>query len=127
MKRLQTALLVAVVAVLTLAIFNQSRVHAQGYGAIGFEPIAPTIANCPAGLANGTMLCTVGTVNNYAIYVSFNAMAYQLLVPPSTTAGITSFNGRTGPAITLTKADVLSAGISVATTVAPPTATSTLQ
>lgn len=120
MKNWQFATLIATI-VLCAALFA----FGQSYGTIGYAPIAPTLASCPAGLANSTMLCTVGSAGKYSIYVSFNAGTYQLLVPISNASGVTTFNGRSGP-VTLTKADVTAVGLAIATTVTS-TANSTIQ
>lgn len=120
MKWSQFAVLIAVIvsSVITIA-------YAQSYGGVGFAPIAPAVTNCPSGVTNGAMLCAVGTsAANYALYVSYNAGTYQPLVP-AVSGGVTTFNGRTGN-VNLTKSDVTSVGLSVATTVTS-TATSTVQ
>ena len=73
----------ATVILLAGAVYLPHSASAQGYGAIGFAPIAPAVANCPAGVTNGAMLCAVGTsASTYTLYVSYNAGAYQLLVTP---------------------------------------------
>jgi len=110
---------------LALALCCVWMAFAQTYGAISIGTIAPTVASCPPGQANAATLCVVGTsTTGYAFYVSYNATAYQLLVP-ATSAGVSSFNGRTG-AVSLTDADVTGTGLKVITTVTS-TATSTPQ
>jgi len=111
---------------LALALCCVWMAFAQTYGALSIGTIAPTVASCPPGVANAATLCVVGAgTTGYAFYVSYNATAYQLLVPATTSSGVTSFNGRTGP-VTLTSADVTGAGLKVITTVTS-TATSTPQ
>lgn len=100
-------------------------VSAQSYASISLGPIAPTVAQCPAGQPNTASLCPVGSGASYSMYVSYNGGAYAVLAGGSQTAGVTTFNGRAG-AVTLTKADVTGTGLAVATTVTS-TATSTVQ
>ena len=116
MTRKQFAILLA-----TIIVGFVLHAVAQTFGALSYLPIAPTVAQCPKGQATGTTFCTVGTTGNYAIYVSFDSAAYQPLVPASSAAGVSSFNGRKGD-ISLTKADVLNTGIAISTVT-----TSTLQ
>lgn len=74
---------------------------AQTYGNVAFGPIAPALSNCVAGSASNVTFCAVGTgPSNYALYVSYNGAAYQLLVPAG--AGVTSFNARTGAVLPAT-------------------------
>lgn len=114
--------LILIAAIVLLVVLGGG---AQTYGGLGFGTIAPAVASCPAGLANMAMLCAVGTsATGYTTYISYNAGAYQLLVPAAAPA-VTSFNGRTG-AVILTDADVAGAGVKVSTTVTS-TATSTVQ
>ncbi|MGA2557978.1 MAG: hypothetical protein ABSG04_17045 [Verrucomicrobiota bacterium] len=118
MTNAKFAILIATIVLCTVLI-----AIGQSYGALSYGVIAPALANCPAGQANMTTFCTVGTAAPYTIYVSFNAGAYQLLVPAA--SGVASFNGRTG-AVTLTDADVTGTGLKVSTTVTS-TAVSTPQ
>ena len=63
---------------------------AQSYGTFGIGPIAPTVAQCPAGAAGMATYCPVGSSTlAYATYVSYNAGAYTLLVPAPSTASFT--------------------------------------
>lgn len=118
------------------------RMFAQSYGAFGVGPIAPTVANCPAGQpGNYAVLCPVGSSSaGYTMYVSYNGGAYQLLVPASTASVtgtlpiVVSGNSVTCPTcvvtgsvvtgfgnpprkgdVTLTKADITATGIAVTT------------
>jgi hypothetical protein len=73
-------------------------VHAQS---IGFAPLAVMAASasaCPPSAAGGWTICGYGTATSgYALCVSFNAGACTTL--STGTAGVTSFNGRTGAVV----------------------------
>lgn len=109
---------------------NPSTVHAQSspppsYGGFGIGPIAPTVANCPAPAVNQAIQCPVGSVATFAMYISYNGLAYQPMIAPPAPTGVTSFNGRTG-VVTLTKGDVTGTGLSGTATFSG-TSTVTLQ
>jgi hypothetical protein len=89
-----------------------SLLHAQSYGALGSGPIAPTVANCPAGQTGLAMLCPVGSGTTYQMYVSYNGGAYAPLVAAG---AVTSVFGRTG-AVVATSGDYSYAQLS-----SPPT------
>lgn len=104
------------VLIVTLVLGIVLLAYGQSYGGFGYAPIAPAVSNCPPGQSTYTVFCTVGSATTgYQIYVSYNAGAYQLLVPANAPAGVTSFNGRTG-AVTLLKADVTGTGVAVTST-----------
>lgn len=107
------------IALTALYAFGQA-----SYGSLSYGTIAPLVSNCPAPMASGTTLCTVGSSTGpYTIYVAFNGGTYAPLVPPPATAGVASFNGRTG-AVVLSASDVSGTGVKATATV---TVNSTIQ
>lgn len=93
MKKLTLSLAITIFA-LVGSMFGQS------YGAVSVGPIAPAVANCPAGVSGQATYCPVGTSTaGYATYVSYNGGAYQLLVPASTTITATAPLSLTGSTI----------------------------
>lgn len=96
MRKHLTLFLVLVLAGFLIMRYPHA-VLGQSYGAVSIGPIAPAVANCPAGQSGFATLCPVGSGSTYTMYVSYNAAAYQLLVPVS--SGVTSFNGRTGAVV----------------------------
>src|SRR5208337_4065048 len=84
-----------------------------------------TLASCPSPSTKALIFCNVAgdSANADGAYVSANGAAY-FRVSASVSAGVTSFNGRTG-AITLTKADITGTGIAAASTTTATTTAST--
>ncbi len=89
---------------------------AQSFGSFAIGPIAPTVAQCPAGLAGQAVYCPVGSSTlAYSTYVSYNAGTYSLLVPPPasgpTLTGADPINVSTSGVISLNYDSALHTGI----------------
>jgi hypothetical protein len=119
MNNKQFSILIATIILVAVLL-----AHAQSYSTLGGGPIAPAVANCTVSATGYWAFCPVGSGTIYSMYVSYNGGAYQLLVP-ATSAGVATFNGRSG-AVILTDADVTGTGLKVVTTVTS-TAVSTPQ
>lgn len=62
----------------------------QSYASWSIGPIAPAVANCPAGVAGDVSFCPVGTSSaNYALYVNWNNGGWVLFQPGGGTASYT--------------------------------------
>lgn len=101
--------------VVSIAALTPRLVHAQNptltpwqFGVNG-----ATHTSCQV-VASSTQFCFASD----GVWQSINGGAFTQLGTPA--AGVTSFNGRTG-AVTLTKPDVLSTGISATVTITAPT------
>lgn len=119
--------------VLGVSSFGQAQAAPGPYASI---QIVTTLSQCTwasgVTVSSGVAFCFVntGTVSTSGLYFALNGgTTFNPIVPQAATAGVTSFNNRTG-AITLTDADVIASGVKVATTVTSTTtstATSTPQ
>ena len=78
MRKLHIVTIVACIicTVFTLVNYHLTPVSAQSFGVSGIGPIAPTVAQCPAGLPSFALICPVGSGTSYQFYVSFNGGAY---------------------------------------------------
>jgi len=83
-KQFCTLLAVVVIGFVILAA-------AQSYGGFAIGPIAPTVTQCPPGVAGQAVYCPVGSSTlTYSTYVSYNAGAYMPLVPASSGPALTA-------------------------------------
>lgn len=111
MKSLAIALLM-VIAFCAGAAMSPRPVSAQAAnGNIVLLNVGPP-SSCvwPANVTAGMVLCATTS----GLYYSLGPTALFNPVAPTSTGGVTSFNGRTG-AVTLTKADVTATGLAATT------------
>lgn len=133
MKKLATILCLLVVLDIGVHLWSPSVAHAQSTtGAFEAGQVVSSISACQwttgATVTNGVSFCflNTGTVSTSGMYFALNgSTTWNPLVPAAQTAGVTSFNGRTG-AVTLTDPDIQATGLKIATTVTS-TAVSTPQ
>jgi len=109
---------------LTLIICAAIFAHAQSPSGIVMLGLQTSISGCAwptsyASVSNGMILCPL---TSGQIATAVNGGPFSVL--GGSTAGVTSFNGRTG-AVTMTKADVTGTGLAATASVTAPTTTAT--
>ncbi len=97
--------LVLAVVLVVMALIGQHyllSVSAQSFGVSGIGPIAPTVAQCPVGIASFAFICPVGSGTSFQIYVSYNGGAYIPLATQGQQGipGATGAQGPPGPVLT---------------------------
>jgi len=94
MKKLASGILLCLVFLVGLETSRVARVHAQTAEAATFQGLAAH-TTCLTPVTGSYFLC----VASDGIWVSNNGAAYFQVVASSGTAGVTSFNGRTGAVV----------------------------